>query len=254
MKMKAALWIVFATLSSICSGQQPPSPISPISYPFNKEAIPEMNGYKSVYIRRIDPDGIRIIHESGATKIPIEKLTNEQCAHYNLTSKGAAEYRKTLAKNELAALRRLQQLELQEYQRRQSQPPPPRPRPKFITAQQVKDAWIRQIQPPGRLDRNYKELIRDYYNSIASIRAGSRDTEAEEAAAKYNKNLAIRAGELETAKIYESEIARIDREETARQERASAAAEAERVSRDNLELRNRLLNLENLLREKSCTR
>ena len=252
--MKAALWMAFAILSPICTGQQLPSSTSPIEYPFNKDAIPEMNGYKSVYIRRIEPDGIGIIHECGAAKIPIEKLTGQQRAEYCLTFESAAEYRKTLAKNELTALRRLQQLELQEYQRRQSQPPPPRPRPNFITAQQVKDAWIRQIQPPGRLDRNYKELIRDYYNSIASIRAGSRDTEAEEAAAKYNKNIAIRAGELETAKIYESEIARIDREETARQERASAAAEAERVSRDNLELRNRLLNLENLLREKSCTR
>ena len=64
--MKAALWMAFAILSSIGAGQQLPNSISPITCPFNKEAIPEMNGYKSVFIRRVDPDGIRIIHESGA--------------------------------------------------------------------------------------------------------------------------------------------------------------------------------------------
>jgi hypothetical protein len=251
MKMKAALWIVFATLSSICTGQQPLSSISPISYPFNTDAIPEMNGYKSVYIRRIDPDGIRIIHESGAAKIPIEKLTYEQCVRYHLTSKGAAEYRKISAKNEAAAI--LAAYETAARAERQKPQPPPRPSLKFATAQQVKNSWIRNMERPRRLDRNYNTLLRAYHDSIASIQGGDRDMEAEEMAAKYNKNLAKRNGQIEAAKMYEAELARISKEREAAYERAEAAREAERQRTASIELQIRLQNLENLLREKSCT-
>ena len=251
MKMKAALWIVFATLSSICTGQQLPSSTSPISYPFNTDAIPEMNGYKSVYIRRIDPDGIRIIHASGATKIPIEKLTAEQRSLYCLTTEGAAEYRKILTQNEIAAISA--ENEIAAHAARQKPPSPPPPALKFITAQQVKEAWIRHIPRPRELERNYKTLIKEYYNSIASIQRGGRDMEAEETAAKYNKNLATSAGKIEIAKIYESELTRISRERTAADEAAAAAYEAERRHTEYLELQSRLNQLENLLREKSCT-
>jgi hypothetical protein len=210
-----------------------------------------MNGYKSVYIRRIDPDGIRIIHESGAAKIPIEKLTYEQCVKYHLTSKGAAEYRKISAKNEAAAI--LAAYETAARAERQKPQPPPRPPLKFATAQQVKDSWIRNMERPRRLDPNYNTLLRAYHNSIASIQRGSRDMEAQEMAANYNKNLATRAGEIEIAKTFESELARISKEKTAAYECAKAASEAERERTNYLELQSRLRNLENLLREKSCT-
>lgn len=76
--------------------------------------------------------------------------------------------------------------------------------------------------------------------------------EAEETAAKYNKDLATHAGEIKAAKRYESELARISKERAAADERAAAAFEAERARLDNLELKNRLKKLEDLLREKSC--
>ena len=84
--------------------------------------------------------------------------------------------------------------------------------------------------------------------------------EAQEAAANYNKNLAIRAGEIEIARTYESELARISKEKIAADERAAAAyaqteaaREAERERMKLLELQSQLDKLEGLLREKSCT-
>lgn len=55
------------------------------------------DAYKSVIISLIEPDGLRIMHESGATKIPIEKLTDGQRLKYGLTMEGAAQYRKQVA-------------------------------------------------------------------------------------------------------------------------------------------------------------
>jgi hypothetical protein len=63
------------------------------------QVIPELNGYTAVTIRSLEPDGIRIMHESGASKIPIEKLSIEQRVKYGLTVEGAAEYRKQIAEN-----------------------------------------------------------------------------------------------------------------------------------------------------------
>ncbi len=69
---------------------------------YEDEVIPEFFSYKSVRIRKVEPDGLRIIHEFGAAKIPIENLTEEQRVTYGLTVEGAAQYRRLLAANNAA--------------------------------------------------------------------------------------------------------------------------------------------------------
>ncbi len=34
-------------------------------------------GYKNVTVTKVEPDGIRIMHDSGTTKVPIEKIPEE---------------------------------------------------------------------------------------------------------------------------------------------------------------------------------
>ena len=73
------------------------------------QVIPELNGYTAVTIRSVEPDGLRIIHESGASKISIEKLTEEQRAKYGLTVEVAAQYRKQVAESTATNYARQQQ-------------------------------------------------------------------------------------------------------------------------------------------------
>ena len=77
--------------------------------------IPVLNinggSFNNVTVRKIEPDGIRIVHETGALKILIEWMTPEQRAQYGLTPEGAAQYRKQLAAANTAAYYADQQAE-----------------------------------------------------------------------------------------------------------------------------------------------
>ena len=63
--------------------------------------------YKNVTVTKIEPDGIRIMHESGATKISIEKVPEEIVAKLGMNYESANKHRKEIAihnqKIELAA-------------------------------------------------------------------------------------------------------------------------------------------------------
>lgn len=55
--------------------------------------------YKSVVIRKIEPDGISVTHESGATKIAFEQLPENLRSQYGLDEKSARAYREALVRN-----------------------------------------------------------------------------------------------------------------------------------------------------------
>lgn len=84
-----------------------PEPQAPVE--LDGKVIPELNGFKSVTIRRVEPDGLRIIHESGTAKIPIEKLTDVQRVKYGLSAEGASQYRKQAAENAATSYARQQE-------------------------------------------------------------------------------------------------------------------------------------------------
>ncbi len=124
-----------------------PEPQAPVT--LDDKVIPELNGYVSVTIRSVEPDGLRIMHESGAAKIPIEKLTEEQRAKYGLTVEGAALYRNKVAEN--AATNDVRQRNV---------PPPPKVRrhqapaspntfePTVRAKTAAFETWISQGGPP----------------------------------------------------------------------------------------------------------
>ncbi len=189
MKTRMMTWMVAFALAGVCTAQQED----------DKEAktIPEMNGYKFVTIRKVEPDGLRIIHESGTAKIPIEKLSEVQREEYALTMEGATEYRNQIAAN--AATMRDRQQEAARNQPRTPQAPTPAPSPKFISAHQVKIMWVKKLPQPRTLDGNYHTILKYYRNFVAEIKAGKRDLDAQETAATYNRSLAISSGNAELA-------------------------------------------------------
>lgn len=51
-------------------------------------------GYQGASVLKIEPDGIKIIHSKGVTKVPFEELSDDVRKRYNLTESEVNQYRK----------------------------------------------------------------------------------------------------------------------------------------------------------------
>ena len=222
-----------------------PEPQAPVE--LDGKVIPELNGYTAVTIRSVEPDGLRIIHESGASKIPIEKLTEEQRTKYGLTVDGAAQYRKQLAENAASGYARQQEAA-------RDQAASPRasaaaPVAKFITADQVKAMWVKKLPQPRSLDANYSKIMESYREFVGEIRAGKRDLDAQETAATYNKAKAVEIGNTELASTYEAELGRISEAKSAAEALAQQQKQARRDAGDRARLNAELMSIDRSLRD-----
>ena len=194
--------------------------------------IPKLGGFKSVTIKSIEPDGLKIFHEAGPAKIPIENLTDEQRVKYGLTMEGAIQYRKQLAEN--AKKRQARQ---QTAVTVQSADPFRKTTTNnkdvhYVTPEQVKIIWIQKIPQPRSLDPDYHKIIKDYQKFIAEIKAGKRDLDAQETAAIYNKGKAMEAGNMALASNYEAELSRVS---SAKSAAAALEQQEKQARRDNAE-------------------
>jgi hypothetical protein len=221
-----------------------PEPQTPVE--LDGKVIPELNGFKSVTIRRVEPDGLRIIHESGTAKIPFENLTEDQRAKYRIYPERAAQYRQQVAENNAASHARGR--EAAREQAVNPRPPAEAPAPKFVTADQVKVMWVRNLPKPRSLDPNYSKILGAYRDFMDEIRAGKRDLDAQETAATYNKAKAIDIGNFELANTYEIELGRISQAKSEAAELAQRVQQARRESADRARLEAALMNIDSNLR------
>jgi|GEM_PF-1258697 len=210
------------------------------------KVFPELNGFKAVTIRRVEPDGLRIIHESGTAKIPIEKLSDEQRVKYGISVQGAAQYRQQVAESTATSSARQQEAA-------RDQAPSPRPSAvapaaRFITADQVKAMWVKKLPQPRSLDSNYSKIMESYKEFIGEIRAGKRDLDAQETAATYNKAKAIEIGNTELASTYEAELSRISEAKTAAETLAQQKKQARREEGEFARLNAQLMSIDSSLR------
>lgn len=223
-----------------------PIPDPQASEKLDGQIIPEFNGYTAVTIRSVEPDSLRIIHESGASKIPIEKLTEEQRAKYRLTVEGAAQYRKQLVEN--AATGYARQQEAARDQATAPRASAAAPVAKFITSDQVKIMWVKKLPQPRSLDVNYSKIMKSYREFVGEIRAGKRDLDAQETAATYNKAKAIEIGNNELAATYEAELGRISEAKSAAEALAQQQEQARRYRADFMMLNSQLDSIDRNLR------
>jgi hypothetical protein len=223
-----------------------PEPQAPVE--LDGKVIPELNGFKSVTIRRVEPDGLRIIHESGTAKIPIEKLTDEQRAKYSLSAEGASQYRKQVAENTAASYARQQ-----DAARNQAAEAPraaaAAPTAKFITAAQVKAVWVKRLPQPRSLDPNYSKIMEAYREFVGEIRAGKRDLDAQETAATYNKAKAIGIGNNELVATYEAELGRISEAKSAAEALEQQQKQARRDAGERARINAEWMSIDRNLRD-----
>jgi hypothetical protein len=182
--------------------------------------IPEFNEYQNVTVRSIDPDGIRIIHESGTAKIPLERLTPAQREAFGLSAESAAEHRRNLAARAAAEQARQKQATQQTSQT--AKPTTKQQNPRYVTSDQIKIYWYKKLPTPRTMDRDYSPAKKAKEAFVAKIRAGFYDLAAEKAAAQYNKEEALSFGDHQRAELCESELARIAQQEAEQQRREDA--------------------------------
>ncbi len=220
-----------------------PAPVLDTPLPAAKsmvgETFGEFCGYRSVTVRSVDPNGIRIIHESGAVKIPIEKLSDEERAKFGLTPGEAVQHRRNMADRNAAAAARRQIPEPTGSARSAKNDPA---RPTVITADQVKMAWVKRLAQPRALDPDYSKKVAAYRDFITDIRSGNRDLDAQETAATYNRAAFIKAGELESAKIFEAELSRVGEAKAPAEALAAQKAQGRKQRSDFLQLNNELMS------------
>ena len=110
---------------------------------------------------------------------------------------------------------------------------------RYVTSQQIKVYWYNQLPVPSTMDRDYHPAMKARAAFVAEIRAGEHDLAAEKTAAQYNKQEALRVGDMERAKMCEVEIARITQQEMeiARQQQQQQRAAETMIQMNRLDAR-----------------
>jgi len=165
--------------------------------------------YKNVIIKTVEPDGIRILHESGITKVAFGDLTPEQRVTYGLTEEKRIEYARRQEAVRLAAKTSTVQINPTKSEKTIIEAASPR----YVTSQEIKIYWFRKLPVPGLMESGYHKAIKAREAFVEEIRAGEHDLAADKTAASYNKEVALRAGDLKRANLCEDEIARITQQE-----------------------------------------
>ncbi|MCW1916905.1 hypothetical protein OJ996_25175 [Luteolibacter sp. GHJ8] len=120
--------------------------------------------------------------------------------------------------------------------------------PKTITADQVKEVWVKKLVPPKTLDPKYHQTIKEFKKYLADIKAGKMDLEAKETAATYNRNRAMKDGDTAAASIYEAELERLSAARIATATRKQEEGEALRLRTQLMDISSKLGNLESEIR------
>lgn len=192
-------------------------------------------------VSKVEPDGITVWTEAGPKKIPVAKLSKAELTRFSLTEEAAQAHSEAVAKQEAAYA-------AQEQSARPSSPSATPMAAKFITADQVKVAWVKRLPQPRSLDPNYSKIMESYRDFIGEIRAGKRDLDAQETAATYNKAKAIDIGNTELANTYEAELGRIAQAKSAAAELAAQEKQARRDRADFAILNSQLMSIDSSLR------
>lgn len=194
--------------------------MSSINLTYANETIVEFKTRTAVYtnavVKKIEPDGIRIYHESGFAKVKFDDLTPEQRTEFGLTEEKRDEYIKMQHELVLAKAKanneKLQNLK-QDTSKSKQQNNLNTATPRYVTSDQIKIYWYNKIPTPRTLDRNYHTIMKARKAFVEQIRAGNHDLAAEKSAAEYNKKEALKFDDTDRAKLFESEIARITQQE-----------------------------------------
>lgn len=187
---------------------------------------------KNARISRVDPDGLRVVHDEGMTKIPMENLPPALKEKYSFDTGKADMFRdKQRQAQEKAAEEHKRQV-AEEQRKIHEAAEKSRNTPRLTTSNSVKDYWIRSLpKPEGISDHQYGAKIKFSENMTKLITSGQVDLEAEKTALLWNQSEYQRVGQDQKAKDLVTQIEgvqdAINKREQRRQEAEIAQMQAQ---------------------------
>lgn len=178
----------------------------------NAEDLTLLNGkmLKGVQVTKVEPDGLRVMHQDGLSKIPFESLPPEWKTRYSFDINKAEAYRKDAA-SEQQSIRakmkeekeKLREMELAPMKKAKEEAART---PRLTDASSIKSYWIRSLPQPGSLDRDYSRKLKFAAYMTQQIQSGIYDLDAEATALEWNFREYTRIGELERAKLLSDQL------------------------------------------------
>jgi hypothetical protein len=190
--------------------------------------------FTGVRITAVDPDGLRIMHAGGAAKVKFSELPKPLQEQYGYDPAKAQAFEANqdaqqaarvaamqTAKDDAARRAAAMRAEEQKAQVENFRP---------ITAGDVRNLWLRSIQQPASLDRDFKAKVANNETLKAAISAGELDDEARRTALEYNASKLLALGRGEEAKLYQLQLIELEKAIAKREEAAAERASAEALN------------------------
>lgn len=183
--------------------------------PCHAEDFTLMDGkvLKNAKVTRVEPDGLRIMHADGISKVPHESLPADLQAKYNFDATKAAAFRKQSAAEQMEAQKRmreerekLREMELEPLRKAKEEAATT---PRLTEASSIKGYWMRSLPQPRSLDPEYSRKIKFVAYMTEQIRAGVYDLEAESTALQWNVKECTRVGDLEKSKVFSDQLSAV---------------------------------------------
>lgn len=201
---------------------------------------------KNAKITRVEPDGLRVMHADGISKVPHESLPAELKAKYNFDGSKADSFRKQTEIEQMEAQKRMRQerdyvreLELAPLRKAKEEAAKT---PRLTEAGSVKGYWIRSLPQPRSLDADYSRKIKFSGYMSEQIRAGFYDLEAESTALQWNTKECTRVGELEKAKVFSEQLTAVKQQMAERDKQR----QEEKLKQQEFALKQQELNLQTM--------
>lgn len=186
------------------------------------EDMPLQNGkiLKGVQVTKVEPDGLRVMHQDGLTKVPFESLPTDWKARYSFDPSKAEAYRKdTISEQQHIRAKmkeekeKLREMELAPIKKAQEDAVRT---PRLTDSSSIKSYWIRSLPQPGSLDRDYGRKLKFTAYMTQQIQSGIYDLDAESTALEWNLREYTRIGELEKAKLVSDQLTGVKQQITER--------------------------------------
>jgi len=185
---------------------------------------------KNARVSRVDPDGLRIVHDDGLTKVPMEDLPPALKEKYSFDSQKADQFReKQQQAMKQAAAEEKQRLDEEKADKERKadltrkEQEKARNTPRLTTAEGIK-GWLRSLpQPEGLTDHQNTAKVKFAESMSKMINSGQLDLEAEKTALQWNQSEYQRVGQNENANALNSQIAAVQTSIDKREERKQQA-------------------------------
>ena len=186
--------------------------------------LPNGKVLKDVRISKVDPDGLRITHAEGMTKVSFEDLPPAVQERYKFDPAQSDAFRqKTQMAREQADEQHKRQID--DMQRTAADAAEKaRKTPHLTLAESVKSFWLRSLpMPEGITDHQYPQKVRFCAYMAKVIQSGQLNLDAEKTAMLWNQRELDRVGQYERANEFTAQITKLQEAINKREERRQQA-------------------------------